>query len=728
SSVYVYNYNTQGTVVPTTAAGLTDGKVTYPVVPASSTLTEGPLLYNGTAINTTTNQCVREIYIMEAENHTDNHTKAKDLLKRTCLVVGGTYGSDSEPSYYRVDFSTGSGSAQTYLDVLRNHKYTINITKVSGSGYETPDIAFRSGPVNIEASVLTWNGVGMNILTTDGQYTLAVDKDEYTFNKEAVTSKVTENVLNIWTDYTTGWKVEKYVDATNESQTVSWLKLVPATGGKDAITETYIELEENKTGASRSTKIYLEAGRIRKPVTVIQSTASAIQPGIKLYLADAEIPSGSQLTFTPKTGTSKDAKTLRVVWEPNTENVTVSVNKTCSNLEGQPISETFNGGSRQYTITTTAVTSNGNSALPTDEESTVTFRTEGGQEATVKLLQKNYGLIYNDVKSKYASATSKEYSFTVKSNTNWKIGSVTDASSVLTTASKSALETITGTSGTTTIKFTVAASTTGTATLNFINEDGLFTDVAVTLNVQPVVPAEFGGSNIVWKDGKLTFSTGPDDTSVDAQAQGVYFQWGSLVAISPVGANFSTSQILYKPEEYTTAITSWSTIPYVNETTAPFNNDVQTDDDFATYNSNTGYNASTGKGDICRYISDKGWVEGSWRLPTAAEQQALMEAAGQSPEHADYYGTPNGTFAAFTVSNANGLDQIPSYVQLLDQRFPASGCRHTNGAMTKVGSYGFFWSGSSCSTEQGFGMGLRSDGAYQDYYLGSALAVRCVRD
>ncbi|NDV84512.1 hypothetical protein D0T87_21345 [Bacteroides sp. 51] len=667
---------------------------------------------------------------MEAENHTDNHTKAKDLLKRTCLVVGGTYNSDSEPSYYRVDFSTDTGSAQAFLDVLRNHNYTINITKVPGSGYETPDIAFRSGPVNIEASVLTWNGVGMNILTTDGQYTLAVDKDEYTFNKEAVTSKAAENTLNVWTDYTTGWKVEKYVDATNESQTAGWLKLVPATGDKDNITETYIELEANETGASRSAKIYLEAGRIRKPITVTQGTASSVQPGIKLYLADTEISSGYQLTFTPrKDATLAGAQTLRVVWEPNTENVTVTVNKTCSALEGQPVSETFNGGSRQYTITTTAVKSNGNSTLPTDEEATVTFRTQSGHEATVKLLQKNYGLIYKDVKSKYASATSKEYSFTVQSNTSWKIGSVTDASGVLTTASKTALESTTGTSGTTTIKFTVAANSTGTATLNFVNEDGLFTDVAVTLNVQPVVPAEFGGSNIVWKDGKLTFSTGPNDLSVDAQAQGVFFQWGSLVAISPVGTTFSSSQILYKPDEYTTAITSWTTIPYVNETTAPFNNDVQTEDDFATYNSNTGYNASTGKGDICRYISAKGWVAGSWRLPTSAEQKTFLEAAGKSPAHASYYGTPNGTFAAFTASNANGLDQIPSYIQLLDQRFPVSGYRVTDGALLGTGSLGYFWSGSSGSATYGLAMHVSLSGAGQsNNYRQSGFVVRCVRD
>lgn len=730
ASVHVYNYNTHGTLVPNAAAALSSGKVTYPTVPAASTLTEGPILYDGTAINTTSNQSVREIYITESENHTDNHTKAKDLLKRTCLVIGGTYGTDAAPSYYRVDFSTGTGASQAYLDVLRNHKYTVNITGVSGSGYKDAETAFKSEPVNIEASVLTWSGVGMNIVTTDGQYTLAVDKDEYTFNKEALTGKTADNILNVWTDYTTGWKIEKYVDATNEDLTVDWLRLTPTTGSKESLTETGIELDENTTGAPRSAKIILEAGRIRKPVIVTQTAASSIQPDIKLYLADTEIPSGHQLTFTPKkTAALAGAQTLRVEWQPDTENVTVTVNRTCSSLEGHPVSEVFNGGSKQYTITTRAITSNGNTALPADEESTVTFRTASGHEATVKLLQKNYGLIYSDVKSKYASATSKEYSFTVQSNTGWKIA-VTDASSVLTSASKTALAAINGASGQTTVKFTVNANATGTATLRFENPDDLFADVTVTLNVQPSVPAEFGGSNIVWKDGKLIFSTGADDLSVDARAQGVYFQWGSLVAISPVGT-FSTSSILYKPTEYTTAISTWTDIPYINETTAPFNDNVQTDDDFADYNGSLGYDASTGKGDICRYISkEKGWVEGSWRLPTSAEQKALLEAAGISPVNASYYGTPVGNFTTVTSSDANGLFQIPSYVQLSGQFFLAAGYRGTGGTVNAAGLTGYFWSGSSLFTTSAWSMLVYSGGAHwsnnADRQLG--FPVRCVRE
>ncbi|NDV84974.1 hypothetical protein D0T87_23840 [Bacteroides sp. 51] len=116
-------------------------------------------------------------------------------------------------------------------------------------------------------------------------------------------------------------------------------------------------------------------------------------------------------------------------------------------------------------------------------------------------------------------------------------------------------------------------------------------------------------------------------------------------------------------------------------------------------------------------------------MPTAAEQQALMEAAGQSPEHADYYGTPNGTFAAFTASNANGLDQIPSYVQLLDQRFPASGYRSTSGALLSAGNNGYFWSGSSNSTSNGFNLYVNSNGALQRYSSRQhGWSVRCVRE
>jgi hypothetical protein len=46
-------------------------------------------------------------------------------------------------------------------------------------------------------------------------------------------------------------------------------------------------------------------------------------------------------------------------------------------------------------------------------------------------------------------------------------------------------------------------------------------------------------------------------------------------------------------------------------------------DTFRNFNSGLGYNATLGSGDVCRYISAMGWVEGDWRLPTANEWKIL---------------------------------------------------------------------------------------------------------
>ena len=530
TSIHVYNYNTHGTVAP--GSELKDGAVTAPTVPTASTLTKGPVLYDG--IDGDNNQCVREIYIMEAKNHKDNG-EVKAQLDRTCLVIGGKYGTDGKATYYRVDFSTGSGISQEYLDVLRNHQYIINITKVSGSGYGEPEIAFRSAPVNIQAEVLAWNQVGMNILTTDGQYTLAVSKDAYTFTKEEKNAKDDENTLHIWTDYTTGWKVEKCVDADDETKTADWLSLSPAGAVNNGSqpTETFIGLQENDKGSTRRAKIILAAGRLRKEIVVEQ----------------------------------------------------------------------------------TAVT-------------------------------------------------------------------------------------------------------------------------------------EFAGSNIVWKvdatkpdGGYLTFSTGPDDKSVDAQAQGVYFKWGSLVAVSGQGVDESafdvTNHVLFKPSECGTSIGKWADIPYADGSASTatnsnqFTSHAQTDDDFADYNNSVGYNAALGVGDICRYISGKGWVEGNWRLPTSAEYQALLEASGKSPNTLlPFYGSPVGSPSRVTSTDKNGEFRTSSNVQLSGLFFPAAGFRHFDGSLNNVGELGYHWSCSSYSSRVGYYLSVESFGASWDgpgerVY---GFSVRCVRE
>jgi hypothetical protein len=158
----------------------------------------------------------------------------------------------------------------------------------------------------------------------------------------------------------------------------------------------------------------------------------------------------------------------------------------------------------------------------------------------------------------------------------------------------------------------------GTRTANF--SQALFPEKSYTLVVD-FDRLVWARSNIVWDNvgQKLTFAvTAADNATIPANVQGLMFKWGSLVALTATRPSsssyiYATNNITYSPSGNKTF--AWNTIPY---------GDNWTENDFATYNNNTGYDAAADKGDICRYITAKGWVNGSWRIPTLTELYNLM--------------------------------------------------------------------------------------------------------
>lgn len=78
----------------------------------------------------------------------------------TRLVIGGVYGTDKNAdgtprvTYYRVDFADADNNL---LSVLRNHKYTISVEKVTASGYDTPDKAALSASTNVYIKLFNWS-------------------------------------------------------------------------------------------------------------------------------------------------------------------------------------------------------------------------------------------------------------------------------------------------------------------------------------------------------------------------------------------------------------------------------------------------------------------------------------------------------------------------------------------------------------------------------------------
>ena len=122
--------------------------------------TNAPVMYS---IESSETMFARRIYLSEV-----NNIDKKTLTEKCCLVLGGYYGvgNTTKETYYRVDFVNADG---TELNIVRNYRYIVNIQKVSGPGFDNPDDAFKSGPMNIIINVAEWNEDNLTEVEFDGQ-------------------------------------------------------------------------------------------------------------------------------------------------------------------------------------------------------------------------------------------------------------------------------------------------------------------------------------------------------------------------------------------------------------------------------------------------------------------------------------------------------------------------------------------------------------------------------
>ena len=235
-------------------------------------------------------------------------------------------------------------------------------------------------------------------------------------------------------------------------------------------------------------------------------------------------------------------------------------------------------------------------------------------------------------------------------------------------------------------------------------------------------------SNIVLGSSGLTFAeTSADNATIPANVQGVFFKFGSLIAISPAGLSSDLVNVAnrnYVAGEYpgghivhnptSTLGYAYLSIPHINEvgTTAfPSNTNVSRDD-FATYNGNTGFDEAAGLGDVCRYITSKGWVSGNWRMPTGHEVYLLTQTnnvpngvftavtAGITPLGSNAYGNHHFGFAQYSGGIWYGERAVNTESETNPTVgvgfFPASGYRSDQiGQGIAANARGMYWTGTS---------------------------------
>lgn len=278
TSVHIYNWNNEGQIVPNQSTEAWDKsvpKAKLPTIPTSSIKdADNPLIYKDAEI--TAKGTEREIYIFEALNLKANNVDPLPLTDRTCLVIGGKY-QDGEPSYYRVDFANKVSDKWVYLNVLRNHHYTVGITEVKGNGHATPEEAFKSEPINIEANVVEWNDGGMGEVVFDGQNYLSISSRNSHFDQFGNTETTTITIKSNLTEL----KFSDFINTTTvgddgawkESPSGTWSNnhfTVKIAGSRGEYTLTF-EAKPTASGeAQRKSTFKVSAGRLSASISLSQ--------------------------------------------------------------------------------------------------------------------------------------------------------------------------------------------------------------------------------------------------------------------------------------------------------------------------------------------------------------------------------------------------------------------------------------------------------------------------
>jgi hypothetical protein len=275
--IKIHNIQKEGRIAPALANWNKNGLVNNSTVAAGlavlpsltgSGVYAAPISY-ASAIAADRKGCVREMYIFEAPKaagHADQNAPF--------LTIKGEY--NGVEGWYRIDLA--DYATMNYLDVLRNHLYSIGISKVFGAGFPNEKDAMQHQGENIMVDVTLWNEFDLGGTVFDGTYFLSVRPQEISYNKDAQTPQAivikTDNNLAMTV---ANIKVSNSESDPNAGLPGNWINgftLSPKTvaNGHNAYMLTYNVAQNN--GGVRHGYIHVTLGRLTNVVHITQSNTN----------------------------------------------------------------------------------------------------------------------------------------------------------------------------------------------------------------------------------------------------------------------------------------------------------------------------------------------------------------------------------------------------------------------------------------------------------------------
>jgi len=132
---------------------------------------------------------------------------------RTWLLVGGIYDNSGDVTWYRLPFIDRDGKQ---WDILRNHNYIFNITKVTGPGNTEED----AKDAEIYTDVIPWNLGTQAAFDIEGIYWIWIDPNAATYDEQGG-----NGIIHIETNYPSGWTATVSGSETDMTVPCTWMTI-----------------------------------------------------------------------------------------------------------------------------------------------------------------------------------------------------------------------------------------------------------------------------------------------------------------------------------------------------------------------------------------------------------------------------------------------------------------------------------------------------------------------
>lgn len=676
NQVKLHNYFTTGYVIP--KASQWNSSTQKPIGSSAAGLRPStpptPIDYSSKIVS---NKIEYSIYTFE--------TTTEDYSTDACLLVNATWtpaGGTAKTGWYRLDFvnTDKTTHANTPFTLTRNHHYQMAVTMINGPGFLNESEALASLPGTIETRVQTWVPGDMGDVVFDGTNYLRVNQKEWEIDREPRTDADTDNKLEIETDCSE-WKITA-VTETDGTTPCTWLTPSVLQGGPGASTISLNATANKDAGAvDRTAFVHIQAGRLKFKVEVTQLNRTKAF----VRITDMSGDPISELFFRANNGTpdmAPDPQYFKVEWSPKDQPLKMLRTPIGNPFECWNWVNVINGwteipasynGSYSFTIDPYPITTAQIAGDPFySKASMLKLIVDGGggstADANILLQQANFALIPEGFLDAYGSKLTRTAK--VKSNVAWEVTVTSGESALVSYGPRRGSANMSGAEFT----YTAKPGEMSEVTFTFTSPENLFDPVPVTITTGAIA-SRFARSNIVLIDQglpteRLGFAvTKEDNATIPANVQGVDFKWGSLIGVTSPGTPgtnvtpFLPEHIVFVPEEHLFPIpTSINDIPYTTKTNST---DYYTINIFQNMFSGKNYDADSGRGDICSYISDKKWVEGRWRIPTGEEYEILydetVEALGSSSVWTDINTVHMGVnYLEISTNVSDGSYEIPS--------------------------------------------------------------------